>query len=516
MKRRLLCMMASLLLCGTMSAQHYTPNAHAHETNMPIVAQVTLDGAIPTSTSLELGAYIDGTVRGSATLQSTLQYQNNGTYWMQVFFDATEASQPITFKLWDGENEYTSDLATVTPTQEGTGTLASPLTIDFATTQTMTQTTQFAQGWSWWSTPVEMDGVDGLTMLENSIGADGNIIRTQNGLSVEYLTDWEMWWGDEFTITNEAMYEIKMNNAKSATLSGVVANPTSHPITISNGWNWIGYPKNTSMEINAAFASLSSVDDDIIQMRNGDYSVYVSGYGFWGDVENVNPGNGYKYKYNGTQAQTFTYPSNSRSNNIQSNNLTASLESSSYQYMMNVIASVTLDDTEINSEGYEITALCNGEPRGTARLRYCEPTGQYIALITVFSDKSEQIQFSLRDFDNSLYLANETIQFESEKVIGSLGKPYPIHFGTSNASMLANMFPNPTNKGHVVSIDMTGLPQNNGACLLEIFNSTGERVALETSASNPILVKAPNIAGIYHVRLTVNGESHYGKLVVID
>ena len=269
------------------------------------------------------------------------------------------------------------------------------------------------------------------------------------------------------------------------------------------------------MEINAAFASLSSVDDDIIQMRNGDYSVYVSGYGFWGDVENVNPGNGYKYKYNGTQAQTFTYPLNSRTN-IQPNTITASLESSSYQYMMNVIASVTLDETEINSEGYEITALCNGEPRGTARLRYCEPTGQYIALITVFSDKPEQIQFSLRDADNSLYLGNETVQFESEKVIGSLGEPYPIHFGTSNARMLANMFPNPTNKGHVVRIDMTGLPQNNEACLLEIFNSTGERVALETSASNPIMVKAPNIAGIYHIRLTVDGESYYGKLVVID
>lgn len=511
MKKILLLMVAALFLCGVTSAQNWgTPDSHAKSSNTPIVAKVTLGETVQETGTL--GAFVGDSLRGLATIHT------DGNFWIQAFYNEGETNpDEFTFKFYDGQQEYTNCTTTLPGQEEGYGTPNSPVELVFANEQTMTQTTQFAQGWSWWSTPVEMNGVDGLTMLENSIGADGNLIRTQNGLSVEYLTDWEMWWGDEFTITNEAMYEIKMNNAKSATLSGVIANPTSHPITISNGWNWIGYPKNTSMEINAAFASLSSVDDDIIQMRNGEYSVYISGYGFWGDFENVNPGNGYKYKYNGTQAQTFTFPSNNRSNNVQPNNVAASLESSSYQYMMNVIASVTLDDTEIFSEGYEITALCNGEPRGTARLRYCEPIGKYIALITVFSDKSEQIQFSLRDdVDNSLYLGNETVQFESEKVIGSLGEPYPIHFGTSNARMLANMFPNPTNKGHVVRIDMTGLPQSNEACLLEIFNSTGERVALETSASNPIMVKAPNIAGIYHIRLTVDGESYYGKLVVID
>jgi hypothetical protein len=364
-----------------------------------------------------------------------------------------------------------------------------------------------------------MNNVDGLTLLENSMGADGYFIRNQNGLSVEYDPDWG-WWGDEFEIRNESMYEIKMSNTKTATIAGTWANPASHPISISNGWNWIGYPEHTSLEINEAFSSLSSCEDDILQTRNDGYSIYVPDYGFWGDIEYMVPGNGYKYKYMGTQSQTFTYPSNrNHSSNVIQSNVAVSPESASHQYMMNVIASVELNDVEIESEGYEIIALFNGESRGRAKLRYCEPTGHYVALLTIYSDKSERLQFQLEDVNNNItYLGDETVLFESELVLGSLKSPYPIHFGNVgiNGMMLTNIFPNPTDKGRVLSIDMTGCPEYKESCVVELFNSVGEKVSMETSSSNPISVKAPNVAGIYVVRLTIDRKFYYGKIVVID
>ena len=47
MNKRLLILMASMLLCGAVSAQaHFEADAHAHDNNMPVVAQVVLDGDV--------------------------------------------------------------------------------------------------------------------------------------------------------------------------------------------------------------------------------------------------------------------------------------------------------------------------------------------------------------------------------------------------------------------------------------------------------------------------------------
>ena len=506
MNKRLLSLMASLLLCGAVSAQsHFEADTHAQDNNMPVVAQVVLDGQTVTTGGYELGAFV-GTAteaRGSAQIQSSL----DNTYWIQVYYSSTdEATATVSFKLYDGEEEYTAE-TTLAINPEGAGTPSDPVEIEFATVQTMEQTTQYAQGWSWWSTPIEMNGVDGLTMVENSMGSDGFLIRSRSGLSVEYDPDWGWWGDDNLVITNEEMYEIKMNNAKTATVSGVIANPASHPITISSGWNWIGYPKNTQLPVDVAFSSLASEEEDIILTRNGGFSVYVTDYGFWGDVEYLIPGNGYKYKFYGTQAQTFTYPSNSRtSSNSQPNDeFVVNPEASSYQYLMNVIASVELNDSEVSSDGYEICALQDGEIRGRARVRYCEPLGHYIALLTIFSNESDQIEFQLKDTENRMvYLGKETIQFESELVLGNMNNPYPIHFGEvkSDDVQFATLFPNPTAKGRMVCADMTDFSSSNDVCLIEVFNSVGERVILDSSKSIPVKFTAPDEVGVYIVRLT--------------
>ncbi len=512
MKKTLLTIIAALLLGGVVNAQGWgETDSHAKSSNTPIVASVKLDGnAVTPNASYRLGAFVGEELRGIAAQHT------DDNFWIQVFYNQG-TNETITFKFYDGTQEYTTCSVTKATQEEGWGTPTNPVVLDFATTQTQSMT--LAQGWSWWSTPIEMNNVDGLTLLENSMGADGYFIRNQNGLSVEYDPDWG-WWGDEFEIRNESMYEIKMSNTKTATIAGTWANPASHPISISNGWNWIGYPEHTSLEINEAFSSLSSCEDDILQTRNDGYSIYVPDYGFWGDIEYMVPGNGYKYKYMGTQSQTFTYPSNrNHSSNVIQSNVAVSPESASHQYMMNVIASVELNDVEIESEGYEIIALFNGESRGRAKLRYCEPTGHYVALLTIYSDKSERLQFQLEDVNNNItYLGDETVLFESELVLGSLKSPYPIHFGNVgiNGMMLTNIFPNPTDKGRVLSIDMTGCPEYKESCVVELFNSVGEKVSMETSSSNPISVKAPNVAGIYVVRLTIDRKFYYGKIVVID
>ena len=77
--------MASLLLCGTLSAQNgwnTDPNTHSWSGNTPIVATVQIDG-VPQSdlTNLTLGAFADDELRGRANVANTSVY--NGQFWIQ-------------------------------------------------------------------------------------------------------------------------------------------------------------------------------------------------------------------------------------------------------------------------------------------------------------------------------------------------------------------------------------------------------------------------------------------------
>ena len=506
-------MMASLLLCGTMSAQHYTPNAHDHETNMPIVAQVTLNGTVPTATDLELGAYIDGTVRGSATLQSALQYQDNGTYWIQVFFDVTESSLPITFKLWDGENEYTSDLATVTPTQEGTGTLASPLMIDFATTQTMTQTTTLAAGWTWWSTPIEMEGNNGLQQLENSISQYGVKIVSQNGSLTKRPNG--NWVGGITALNNEECYQINVSDISTLTMTGTLADPNDHEITLVNGeWTWIGYPVSIQQTANVALANLQPETGDVLAGPEGS-AIYRGGQ--WRPNMNLTPGYGYMYNSYASAPKTFVYAVSRAS--VPSETQEApywTVNSHKYRDRMIVAAVVCIGSEEQRDENLELGAFINGECTGTAKLFYIEEDDRYFAILTIGGDEGDRISFGLVDETKGV-LYNESsnhLTFNAKSVVGDLDNPYKIHFdgtGIGEFSMQVAMYPNPVDRGQSFKLN---LPQDEEVLDVTIIDALGAVVRHETGALKSAINGLP-VTGVYTIKVVCrSGNTYYGRLVV--
>ena len=136
MKRKLFCLIAALVLCGTMWAQgytqHYTPNAHGYETNCPITAKIQINGVNQNSTAIELGAFIGTEVRGSAFISTN----NNNTYWIQVYYNPdTETGSSISFKAYNHdpevEAEYTTCYSTLAANGEGYGSQGSPVVLNF-------------------------------------------------------------------------------------------------------------------------------------------------------------------------------------------------------------------------------------------------------------------------------------------------------------------------------------------------------------------------------------------------
>ena len=72
-------------------------------------------------------------------------------------------------------------------------------------------------------------------------------------------------------------------------------------ILLRPGWNWIGYPYPEFVDLETAFGDFEPMPDDRIESMYG-FSEYISGLGWFGGVNELQPGWGYLYYSNRTEA----------------------------------------------------------------------------------------------------------------------------------------------------------------------------------------------------------------------
>lgn len=516
MKKTLLTIIAALLLGGVVNAQGWgETDSHAKSSNTPIVASITLDGEAVTPTAdYRLGAFVGEELRGLAA-----PHDNN--FWIQVFYDQG-TTEEITFKLWDPTGEGTEltdytltygDLTALTTQEEGWGTPTNPVVLDFATTQTMTQTSTLAEGWTWWSTPIEMNGNNGLQQLETSLGENGDKIMTQ-GATLFRRPDGS-WIGQITALLNEKCYKINVTDVSTVSMSGVPANPSNHPITINTGWNWIGYPINATQSPDIAFANLQPEQGDMI-MRQGATAYFRNGQ-WLPPTFSLSPGIGYLYNSKATTSKTFVY-STSRSDLPQVMQEESFWVANIHEYenCMAVIAIVYVGKNEQRDESIELAAFVNGKCTGSAKLFYVEDLDRYCSILTVGGNNGDRISFAMVDgTKGTLYKESDnSLVFAENSVIGDIDKPYEIHFnslGTEETSVQIGMYPNPVNRGEAFRLN---IPQEEVVSDVVIINSIGSVVRHDTGALKA-MTNGLAVSGVYTIKVTCrSGNSYYGKLVV--
>ncbi len=310
-------------------------------------------------------------------------------------------------------------------------------------------------GWTWWSTYVEQEGISGLTMLENSLGTSGIQIRDQNGY-VQYMPSLNRWIGN-ITITNEKGYKIRVSEECTVTMTGFLANPEDHPITIVQGWNWIGYPMLQPQSVSSALSDLTPTTGDIIKGQ-GPFSSYYEGIG-WLPEFNLEPGKSYLYYSSNEVNKTFTY-ANVRGgstvaeidNRLCDNDIVGSFdnpyqvdfrsmsgnEQTHWQSLNNFSGSVTIQGVlvingdEYIGENIEIGAFCGDQCRGSALPYGTLVMGHRLYFISIGGDTDgELITFRLWDHDSNQELEYEsqtTITFHDNDNYGQMGDWYEIEF----------------------------------------------------------------------------------------
>ena len=519
MKKTLLTIIAALLLGGVAIAQNHwdAPDSHAKSSNTPIVANVTIDGQPVTLTAdYRLGAFVGDELRGLAAPYTEEEGNfDDSNFWIQVFYDyAPNTSEDITFKLYDGTTEYASCGVTKATQEEGWGTPSEPVVLDFVTTQT--QSTTLAEGWSWWSTPIEMNGVDGLTLLENSLGTVGVRIQSLSDGRVDYYdVQGGIWYGTLNTIYNEQMYKINTSTDITSELRGQYANPSTHPITIGNSWNWIGFPYNQAVSINVAMSGFTPNSLDQIKSFGDGYATYyvtTNFTGWYGTLTMLQPGKGYMYYSSSEDSKTLVYQTSrgeSVAENLTPKNNVFKPNEASFADNMTVTAVVEVEGEELRNDNYEVAAFVGNECRGSVKLMYVEPLNRYIAFLLISGDTEENLRFALTD-GNDISWSNDYLKYNTNAIIGNLSEPAVLHFGPlgldNNTDNLVNVYPNPS-KG-VFNIEGDGIRK------VEIVNSYGQVVySKETMKDNMQIDLSRYAIGVYMLRVITNNGISTKQLI---
>ena len=375
--------------------------------------------------------------------------------------------------------------------------------------QTATQAIHLNSGWNWASTYINLEGAAGLNTIEQALGNLATTITAQAG----YVTNDNGWDGSLETFDISKMYQIFMTQTATVEIEGSIANPEDHEITLNaSSWNWIGYPVAQTMNLGTAFANANPTEDDVVKSRSG-FSSYVDGYGWWGSLNSLNPGEGYKYQSKASTAKYFTYPSNRIDEAIHANVTTKGNYWTPADEACNnisVMAGIASNAVVNPSEEVEIGAFVNGECRGSAKLMYVEPLDQYIAFLTVYGNDDETVSFRILS-DNDEYEAEEEITFTRDAVVGKVTAPFMLH--TSSVSTVS-LFPNPVDRGQRVNMSLPNNVNLNGA-RIEVFNALGSMILSETLVSRTQQLEGLQTSGVYTVRVVdQNGNVYYGRLIV--
>ncbi|MCQ2306936.1 MAG: DUF1573 domain-containing protein [Bacteroidales bacterium] len=374
------------------------------------------------------------------------------------------------------------------------------------------QSKAVSSGWNWISTDVETSGGEGLGKVLTAVGSNGTYMKSQYNY-IEYIEG--NWYGLLSAVENEQMYMLQMSSAGTLNISGAKATPSSHPIQLSTGWTWVGYPSAQSAAINTALSGLSAKDGDYIKSQS-QYAEYVSGYGWVGTLSTMQPGEGYMYRNTGSNAMTLTY-NTTKGEAGTSDTTEFHWNPDIHQFPDNMTATsvISINGEEVRNGNFEVGAFCGDECRGSARALYIEPFDRYIFFLTLHGQENDVFNFRLYDIENDVEMegfADNQVIFHANATEGSVTNPYVIEFQVTSvvdeSDFVAGIHPNPVGRGGAITVSVNHIAK------VEIFDAIGRKVS-EHTVNGIGDISSPKTSGVYFIRMTCgDGMTSCKKIIV--
>lgn len=465
----------------------WTVNPANFQNSMSIVGQIRINNVISTNPDDKLAVFVDGVCRGICGLQYYPQIDRYYAF-LNVYSNASQG-ETLEFKIWNaGEGKIHSD---VTPkiqflTNGQIGTISSPQI--FNASDKLTRYIPLATGWNWISFNLSMKDSSDINKLFRGItSGDGDIFRSQT-----MFADYSVLNGWAGSIANpmvgvkpEMSYRLRSSVVDTLAISGVEIDPTTRPIRIDSGWNWLGFISQRNLSVAEAFSSLSATSGDLIKSQN-QFALYDANIGWVGSLTALTPNKGYMYRAGA--GSVFAYPKSAMFgktavdlNNYNSNYF--KFDATKFEKNMSAVIDAGACNSALSNGRLSLGAYSNGELRGVTKVSTLD-NGKNIYFLNISSNSNEEkVTFKLLDEQNGkTYELLGDMNFEPNKLVGSLASPYTLKVSSSfncndftpNLTNGLNVFvyPNPFSSNIVLNIqgiDATKVQ-------IRVFDITGKLV----------------------------------------
>jgi len=504
--------------------------------SMNLVANFTIDD-IPFSNQNDIvAAFVNDELRGVSRVVPTIPFGTTEAGYLYTgfltIFSNQSSGEEVTFRLWDAAACRAMDIANTLEFQSDAviGSADSPE--QFTVTGAVLQSIPVVSGNNWISLGVEATNMSVNSALSRVRPRDGDVIISQSGFNHYVLG--AGWVGRIDSLDPGIMYKLILENDSSLDLIGEPVDGDDRPISVTKGWNWIGYLPDQPLPVSDALASLSHSGDDIIRSQTV-FSQYSNNSGMWeGNLSSMSPGAGYKLFRN--ESGTLTYPGAMDVNNIEMQNMSIAVEpgwevnAADFEQVMAVTGRLTLGGDVITGDTAWLSAWIDGELRGVTRAVKVLDQWLYFMNVNGESDDDESmIEFKAWHPDLGLYEdLSGAVTFSAEGVVGSPREPIEL-FGevaTSSEEItnglpvafeLNQNYPNPFNP--TTQIDFA-LPEASDV-RLEIFNVIGQRVSIlvneqRTAGYHNVTFDASSLAsGVYFYRIQAGSFVKTQKMMLV-
>lgn len=419
-----------------------------------IVAEVAIDGVIVTGGNGILGGFVGDECRSA--MSSGIEGPSGKFVFILRCYSNQEVGEILNFKYFDPSTEKAYSISETIPFESNmrVGDALNPTNLNAYSRSQISK--NLNTGWTWFSLNVNDTDMSTAHVLGDLNSREGDYIRNQTVSSTYY--NGAGWFGELTQIDPKEMYKIKLSATDTLKFAGIPLDPLTTPVTIKTGWNWIGYIPQSAKPITQVLSTMIPVADDYIKNQTKS-STFYEGSGWFGELLNLEPLDGYMLKTSHTG--TLTYPAGeplklgvtgeeeTRDLRLESG---TSFYPASFEHSGQITATIYLDGRNFNSEDYCLYSVVDGEVRGVSRGLWFEPGQTWIHNHLTYSniEEGDTIWFRLHNKQSDTwYQFEEFVVFKADMLVANAMDPFILKNSTLlnptalNRESILNVYPNP-------------------------------------------------------------------------
>ncbi|MEY4202959.1 MAG: hypothetical protein RL013_662, partial [Bacteroidota bacterium] len=365
-------------------------NAGLYENTMNLVLKVNIQGQFSVDPEDMVAAYIGDELRGRCNVEYVPQL-NSYLAYLTIYGTSSDLQAPIELLVWDAQSclVYASVQETFNFVPDQViGTPTSPQVIH--TNSYILRRIPLGIGWNWISFNLKFPNNSINSALAYLLYPEDGLIKSQSAFS-SYVTG-TGWAGSLTAVNNTSMYNYKSDVRDTLKMIGNLISPDTLPITVVQGWNWIGYVPNYSLPVNDALGSLPAAVGDIIKSQEA-FAQYIGApHGWIGNLKFMEAPKGYQIKV--ANPGTLTYPENTqfkggepadRGENPEQASFWT-VNPSQYEYGSTFIGMLSVDGANATTASLELGAFHGDEVRGSAQAVFIPSMNMYLFFMTMYSN----------------------------------------------------------------------------------------------------------------------------------